>query len=84
VLSLEIGDIRVGREPTEDNFRERCRGICSRLRRKHGVASGSRCRHRKIIDLLIDKGAELDAVDQHGHTPLHRSAWLGYGVVMRL
>lgn len=40
----------------------------------HFVTDGG---HRKNINLLINKGARLDAVDQLGLTLLHRSAGLG-------
>ncbi|ELR07646.1 hypothetical protein GMDG_08501 [Pseudogymnoascus destructans 20631-21] len=40
--------------------------------------------HLEIIDLLIDKDAKVDTVDQLGRTPLHRSAFLGHGAVTTL
>ncbi|KFZ15463.1 hypothetical protein V501_02714 [Pseudogymnoascus sp. VKM F-4519 (FW-2642)] len=38
----------------------------------------------EIIDLLIDKDAKVDTVDQLGRTPLHRSALLGHGAATKL
>ncbi len=37
-----------------------------------------------MINLLIDKGAELTSVDKLGRTPLHCTAQLGYGAATKL
>jgi ankyrin repeat protein len=40
--------------------------------------------HREIINLLIDRGADVELVDKLGRIPLHRSARLGYGAASKL
>ncbi|MBW2703234.1 MAG: ankyrin repeat domain-containing protein [Deltaproteobacteria bacterium] len=37
----------------------------------------------QVIDLLLARGAELDAVNLEGYTPLHRAAWYGESAAVR-
>lgn len=40
--------------------------------------------HLKIVELLIDNGAQLNVRDKYGHTPLHRAASLGHEKIVHL
>jgi ankyrin repeat protein len=48
-----------------------------------GVNSAAAAGHKQIVELLVRKRADLDAVNAFGHTPLHSAAARGHMHVVR-
>ena len=51
---------------------------------KHGIASGGTAGELRLVELLISKGADIDAKDKGGNAPLHSAAATGRREVAEL
>jgi ankyrin repeat protein len=41
-------------------------------------------RHKELVTLLLEKGAELESKDNQGRTPLWWAAWIGHKELVTL
>ena len=40
--------------------------------------------HERVVQRLLEKGADVDSRDRYGHTPLSWAAWNGHEAVVKL